>query len=210
MTVIAEYRLPPEELALGRATPDDVAVELERLVENGPAAVGYFQFPGDRPDRVERELADDPVVGAATVTDDGLVEQRYRGVCRFEEGSLLRAVLDNEGELIEATGDGQAWDLLVSFPDVDRLSAFQGHLAEDHTSDLVGVYEPQESEESETELTRRQRETLVTAYREGYFDIPRKVTLVDLAARLDVSDQAVSERLRRGEAKLVREYLFDG
>jgi len=208
MTVIAEYRLPTDELALGRAVPDGVTVEVERVVENSPSAVGYFWTPAD-PDGVEGTLAEDPVVHGASVTEDPVRDHQCHGVVRLAEGSPLRAVLDHEGEVIEATRDGDGWDLLLSFPDVDRLSAFRGDIVDDHESDLVSVYDPQESDAPDTDLTERQRETLVTAYREGYFDIPRKVTLVDLAARLDVSDQAISERLRRGEAKLVREHLFD-
>lgn len=210
MTVIAEYRLPPDELAVGRAVSDGVTVELERVVENSPAAVGHFWFSGADPDRVERTLAGDPVVDGASVTDDAVEADRYRGVCRLDEEALLYRLIDSGGDVLEGTGDGDGWDLLVSFPDVDRLSDFQGAVADAHTSDLVSVYDPQEADVPDTDLTERQRETLATAYREGYFDIPRKVTLVDLAARLDVSDQAVSERLRRGEAKLVQEYLYDG
>jgi predicted DNA binding protein len=47
-------------------------------------------------------------------------------------------------------------------------------------------------------LTARQRETLRLAHERGYFEIPREVTLDDLADELGVSNQAVSERLRRG------------
>ena len=52
-------------------------------------------------------------------------------------------------------------------------------------------------------LTKTQYETVVTAYELGYFDVPRKVTLKELAAELDVSHQALSERLRRSHAALV-------
>jgi len=207
MTVIAEYRLQPDELALGRAVPEGVTVELERLVENSPSTVGYFWVDDDH-DELEERLVDDPVVREAEVTDDALEPGRHRGVCWLGGESPLRAVLDSDGEVLEATGDADGWTLLASFPDLDRLSAFQAELA-GHESDLVRMYDPQASDDPDTGLTERQRETLATAYREGYFDIPRKVTLVDLAARLGVSDQAISERLRRGEAKLVRERLFD-
>ncbi len=209
MTVIAEYRLPSEELALGRAVPDGGTVEVERVVENSPAAVAHFWVSGADSDWVENALDETPVVGEATATDDAAEADRIHGTCRLGERSPLRTVLDHGGAVLEATAGADDWELLVSFPDVERLSAFQGAIADDHEFDLVSVYDPQVADARETDLTERQRETLVTAYREGYFDIPRKVTLVDLAARLDVSDQAISERLRRGEAKLVREYLFD-
>lgn len=209
MTVIAEYRLPSDELAPGRAVPSGVTVELERVAEDASSVVGYFWFSGGDPDRVERTLAEDHAVREASVTDDAAGVDQCHGVCRLGEGSPLWAVLDHGGEVLEATGDGDDWELMVSFPDAGRFSTFQGDTADDHVSDLVSVYDPTEADTPDTDLTDRQRETLATAYREGYFSIPRKVTLGDLADRLDVSDQAISERLRRGEAKLVREYLFD-
>ncbi|WP_439027856.1 helix-turn-helix domain-containing protein [Haloarchaeobius sp. DT45] len=46
-------------------------------------------------------------------------------------------------------------------------------------------------------LTQVQRQTLWLAYERGYFNIPRDTSLCELADELDVSSQAVSERLRR-------------
>ncbi|WP_226479046.1 helix-turn-helix domain-containing protein [Natrinema amylolyticum] len=65
-----------------------------------------------------------------------------------------------------------------------------------------------ESDPSETEdrygITARQREALQIALEEGYFDVPRGTTLSAVAAKLDISDQALSARLRRGQANLLR------
>ena len=44
----------------------------------------------------------------------------------------------------------------------------------------------------------------------GYFDVPREAKLGDIADRLDVSHQALSERLRRGHANLVQETIGVG
>ena len=58
-------------------------------------------------------------------------------------------------------------------------------------------------------LPRKQAETLRLALETGYFDVPRDVTLQDLADELGVSDQTVSERLRRGIATVVDDALED-
>lgn len=44
----------------------------------------------------------------------------------------------------------------------------------------------------------------MTAIEAGYFAIARETTLVDLASTFDISDQAVSECLRRAQRNLVR------
>jgi len=41
-------------------------------------------------------------------------------------------------------------------------------------------------------------------------DIPGRITLVGFSDEMDVSDQAVSDRLRRGESKLIRRHLLGG
>lgn len=52
-------------------------------------------------------------------------------------------------------------------------------------------------------LTPKQREALALAIEEGYYEQPREATLADLAAALDVSRSAVSQRLTAVERKLV-------
>lgn len=53
-------------------------------------------------------------------------------------------------------------------------------------------------------LTPGQREALVVAFEEGFFEVPRETNLVEIGERLGVSGQAASERLRRAERKIIR------
>ncbi|MCE7736533.1 MAG: hypothetical protein GPJ54_16750 [Candidatus Heimdallarchaeota archaeon] len=48
-------------------------------------------------------------------------------------------------------------------------------------------------------LTKSQLSLLLNAYNEGYYKIPRKVKLLDIASDLGLSRYAVESRLRRGE-----------
>ncbi|MFC6722751.1 helix-turn-helix domain-containing protein [Natrialbaceae archaeon GCM10025896] len=53
-------------------------------------------------------------------------------------------------------------------------------------------------------LTEKQRRTLELALDVGYYEEPRRADLGDLADRTGVSKSAISQRLRAGEAKLVK------
>jgi len=64
-----------------------------------------------------------------------------------------------------------------------------------------------ETSSSADSLTTRQREVLETAVRMGYFEVPRKCTLADLGAALDVDKPSVSTTLRRAEGILVKQML---
>ncbi len=54
-------------------------------------------------------------------------------------------------------------------------------------------------------LTRRQLEAYRLALAEGYYEVPRRISLSDLARRLGRSKASLSELLARVEAKLMRE-----
>ena len=57
-------------------------------------------------------------------------------------------------------------------------------------------------------ITDKQREAIEVAFEEGYYETPRDADLSDLAARLDVSRSAVSQRLTAAESTLI-EQLYE-
>jgi predicted DNA binding protein len=59
-------------------------------------------------------------------------------------------------------------------------------------------------------LTELQQETLVAALEAGYYELPREVTMGELAERLGVSQQALAKRLRRGYRNLIEDSLVVG
>ena len=57
------------------------------------------------------------------------------------------------------------------------------------------------------EITPKQWEALELAFERGYYDRPRRTDLSALAAELDISKSAVSQRLRAAETRLVSAVL---
>ena len=81
----------------------------------------------------------------------------------------------------------------------DGISAQFGHLEEANRwayDSLAGV-----------SLSEEQRLTLQTAAENGYYEIPRQITLDELAKKMDLPRSTVSYRLRRAEADLTKGYL---
>lgn len=64
------------------------------------------------------------------------------------------------------------------------------------------------AEEEVRVLTDRQREVLMYAISAGYFQVPRKLGLKELAEELDMSEGALSELLRRAEGRVLT-WFFD-
>ncbi|MDW5562115.1 MAG: helix-turn-helix domain-containing protein [Methanomassiliicoccus sp.] len=56
-------------------------------------------------------------------------------------------------------------------------------------------------------LTRRQEEVLSLALREGYYDMPKRVHLSQLAKRLGISPSSLGELLKRAERTVIEEHL---
>jgi hypothetical protein len=57
------------------------------------------------------------------------------------------------------------------------------------------------------ELTEKQREVLIEAYKMGYYAIPRKITSKQLADKLGLVDSTVVEHLRKAEERLMTRLL---
>lgn len=56
-------------------------------------------------------------------------------------------------------------------------------------------------------LTPKQRRALVGALEQDYFDVPRETTMGDFAEALGITQQVLSQRIRRGHGILVENAL---
>lgn len=68
------------------------------------------------------------------------------------------------------------------------------------------LYEAREERES-APLTAEQREALSVAYEMGYFAVPSRATQADVAAELGITTASLSERLKRGQERLIEHHL---
>lgn len=114
--------------------------------------------------------------------------------------------------MLNARGSADTWEMQIRFADEEVLSAFRSS-CEEHGIELVTQWMMRpEAPKSPRQhnLTPVQRETLLIAFEEGYFEILRKVSLSELAEKLGASHQTVSERLRRSYAYFVQDTLSLG
>lgn len=99
--------------------------------------------------------------------------------------------------------DGDAtWRFTTS---QDRLMKLSAQLAESGMTYQVEQIREVESTKSAVDpgLTDRQEEILSVAFQEGYFELPREVTLDTVAEQTGVSKSTVNEILRRAVRNLV-------
>ena len=201
MSVIAEISIPAVDFELGRVMEltQPATAELESFVPAGGRAVPYFwvynaDFASFE-DRVLRESAVD-AIEVVDCYDDRVL---YTVDWAAENDSVFRTIRSVDAYVLSAVGTNDSWQFELRFPSRDAMSTFQDR-CQDHgiSFEVRRVYNPSEPGQGPWfGQTDRQREALVLAVERGYYDIPRTCTTVELAEELGISDQAVTERLRR-------------
>jgi predicted DNA binding protein len=210
MTVIADITVPADAFGLGRVLEDipEAAIELERIVPLQEAIIPLFWISGTDPDVIEATLRKEPKVETVeqlTTTDD---ETLFEVHWSSDIDGMVQALIDTRAKILEATGTAETWDFRLRFSAHEDLSAFNMALTEDDIPvTLRHIYNPSPAAE-QSELSAEHRETLLNAYRHGYFKVPRRTDLTDLAATEGISDTALSQRIRRGLDTLIEHTLL--
>ena len=164
----------------------------------------------------------------ATAVADSLAEWRQVGrtdaLSTAGESRLLRLELSEDTPVIAAyealvehdvllsgcTGTADGWEVKLTAPSHGALTAvYERWQALGVDTDVVSVGGEEVNSRPADGLTDSQREALVRAAETGYFSVPRQTTLGAMAEGLSVSDQAVSERIRRGTYRLVQDNVSD-
>ena len=209
MIVIADVSVPADAFPLGRVLDEypKVEIDLERLVPLDDAIIPLFWIDDGTSDRIEATLEADPLTRSVQRLTQTGSRVLYEIEWDLDINGLIAALQETDAQILEAEGTAYVWDFRLQFRTHDRLSAFREICdAEDIPLTLRRLYNPSLPEEG-GELSSAQHEALMTAYREGYYEIPRAVSMASLADRFGISDSAFSQRMRRGTASLIAETL---
>jgi predicted DNA binding protein len=211
MAVIAQLRIPATSFELGRILEMEsgTAIVLENLVPLGETAVPFFTVSGDAHETFEASVRDHPSVTRLDEVGRHAEERLFSLEWDATRDVFVQGVVEHGGQILDGTGSADSWQFEIRFPIHDRLSEFTEY-CDDANIDLdVGrLYNPTTPGNGIWYgLTTAQRETLMAAVRGGYYAIPRRMSTTDLADRFDISDQAVTERLRRAIVTLTENTL---
>jgi predicted DNA binding protein len=202
--------IPAREFALGEAlsTAPEASLACERTADAGGSVFPLLWARTSDHETLEAALREDSTTAEVTVLTDLDDERLYR----IGWGSSVHLgveILTSAGAtILDVSAEAGDWTVKMLFPSRTALSATKT-ACENHglplnirtirsmDGGLTGGYS----------LTDRQYRTLTAAYEEGYYNIPRATELGDLAGEMDISHQALSERMRRATGTLVGETL---
>lgn len=212
MSVIAEFQIPSTDFELGRILRVEglTSVELENLVPTGDATVPLFWIHNSTRDTFLDTVQRHPAVNQIRELD--VFDDRTLFTLDWDarQDHVFRGIETHNGQLLGAVGTPTQWEFEIRFPAHETLSSFTTHCEDAQiTVEANRIYNPTGPNAGPWyNLTDPQREALTLAVETGYYDIPRGCTTKELADELGISDQAVTERLRRAIVSLTMHTLI--
>jgi predicted DNA binding protein len=208
MSVLAVIGVPAQDFTFGGTLTINpgLHVRLERVVPLGSTFIPYVWAKDDSVDAIEAALRAEDDIESFRIVDtvDGEALIRVEWVRDLD--GLLDVMAETGATILEGEGGSDTWTFQLRFDDREDLTAFYQQCAEREISiDLKRVHNPGVRADAGAglDLTKAQRKTLQHALERGYFEVPRGITITELAADLGVSDTAVSQRIRRGLTTLL-------
>lgn len=211
MSLFGAFLVPSRQLLLYETFQElpDVTVEIERVVATEEWVTPYFWMVGVDEETFEAVVADDPSVEELQRLDAFENGTLYCADWTERSAVFVHAYTEFGTTILEANGADGQWELRMRFDDRDHLTQltdyFDEHDFEFALTELHEVTHPRSP--GQFGLTEKQEEALATAWEMGYFESPRDVTLSAIAEELDISEQALSNRLRRGYDALIENTL---
>jgi len=165
-----------------------------------------FWANGEEFERFDAALREDPTVTPVRSIDVG--DQRLYQMKIIDRGAdtdLYPVLVDVGGIVMSAEVTSEGWLCRFGFPDQDGVDRFfESANGNGVDFDVIRLYDLQDAQAPRDDvLTDAQRETLQMALDTGYFEVPRGATLQELSNELGISDNAVSQRMRRGIKRML-------
>lgn len=213
MGLIVEGRIESPLLHEALAAAGDVTLELVdiRTLDADESRFLYWAVgAADDVDAFEAALDDDPTV------------ETHRVLAELEDRRLVRVTLSEAGRraatyevaweedivVVDLTVARSGMHVVARLPSRDALLAYQDTLDDRgvpfNVERLFREEDGGEGASGRFGVTPAQREALLAALEMGYFEVPRETELQAVAEEVSVSPQALSARLRRGQATLLR------
>jgi predicted DNA binding protein len=213
VTVFAELTLDTAAFEYGEllAPPEGTDTTIVEFGEPDSESYPYLWVEDGTTDvtAYERRIRDDDRVAELVCVDDHAGWRLYR--LTWERGStgVLAVIRAASATLLQVRGTASDWRFKLQFPDYGAVTALVRTLTEREVSFRLGrLSSGGERATPKATLTESQREALVLARANGYFEKSRGITQEELGEALGITRQAVSYRLRGGIQSLIDATIY--
>lgn len=207
MSTIVIGTLPTGEFALEQTfdTVPEMNVECERILGCGDSAsLPFLWITSPLQTEVCNALSADPstetVVQIVDFGNTGLYYVQWTP----EVEAILELLLGSDGVILQAGCSSSVWKLRLFYPDHEAVSTLDVNCTEQDVDFTITRLQGVDADQTFWYgLTTKQYDTLQMAWERGYFSVPRQIDIQELSTEMDISHQALSERLRRGQYALI-------
>lgn len=212
MSLVAEFtvRLPRFEGVLGGVP--DMELVIEGMTACDPETLSVtFWADGNDFGALETGLGEASMIHDVQPLSDRVDGRKLYQIRLPAATTTYWVWTDLGGVLLDGTLSHTGMWMRMRYPDREAFSEYHDHCqARGCSFELTGLKCTDDAPEDAHDLTAPQTELLAAAVDKGYFDVPRRITMGDLASEFDISTQAASERLRRGLSNALQNSILDG
>jgi len=212
MSIFAEFELSSSTFALEKTfeTRPETVVEIERVVASEDLLTPYFWVTNVSDEQFEEAAATDPSMRNLRRLDSFEENTLYRAEWTENIESIVYAYTRIGAVILDATGQQDGWELQIRFDDQEQLAKFRSYYADSgiplRVNRLHTATRPHTAQQYG--LTEKQSEALVKAWKSDYFESPASTSLAEIADDLGISQQALSQRMRKGYGSLIANTLL--
>ena len=212
MSIVAEFSVKSDDFALSRSLTEapQMVVEIEQVVATlEDKVMPYFWVSGGDHGEFEEAFQNDESVTDIVRVDQADDAILYRAEWTENVETIVYAYLELGATILQAVGRDRNWELRMRFDDRASLSKFEEYCEEHGIAFELNRLQEQEQPmaSAQYDLTTKQRETLVTALNEGYYEVPQAISMSELADEMGVSQQALSKRFHAAHRNLITSTL---
>ncbi|WP_236748996.1 helix-turn-helix domain-containing protein [Acidianus manzaensis] len=137
-----------------------------------------------------------------SISEEGKILFDFR---KRYKNSVLNTLQSNEGIVVKGLKykGREIWQILIY---ESYLNQFINELKSKGEIEILGS---KDYEIKEDELSPQEVQILGSAYKQGYFDFPRKIKSDEISKKLDMSKSTFSYHIRSIESKIITKYLDD-
>ncbi|MFC4451911.1 helix-turn-helix domain-containing protein [Halorussus aquaticus] len=207
MSTIATFTVPADAFPLGHIFDSfpEITIEIEQVVPTNKAILPYFWVREEPVENVQKALEAQGALKSYTLVDDLGDQGLFRAEWDADVEGILTGIIDTELTLVSATGTEDEWKFEFRAEDTNQIAEFQEYCADHDIEITLGHIHSigARTDEGAHGLTSEQREAVLLAYRNGYYETPPETNLGELAEELGIANQSFSDRLRRGTRNLI-------
>ncbi|ELZ80351.1 helix-turn-helix domain-containing protein [Haloferax larsenii] len=192
------------------AETDDLQIQFVGGIPTSSEPVPYFVALGSDAPLVDECLDTHPGVERFELIAADSNERLYRCWWRSEEENVISTIRDFDGIVRRMEGTKDGWTLSIFFPTNERTAEFHDACRARGLDIDVKRVEPSHVDRRRLHrrtLSNKQLDALQLAFERGYFETPKEASLSEIAAELGISEQALSQRLRRATRHVVESLL---